>query len=63
LSKGSIFFADANPQAIDTLRQVLRAGDIILVKGSRGAKMEEIVAALARPNENGGRGTDQWRIP
>jgi UDP-N-acetylmuramyl pentapeptide synthase len=31
----------------------MQTGDMILVKGSRGAKMEEIVTALSRPGENG----------
>ena len=43
-----IFFAEGNAPAIELIRQIARAGDMILVKGSRGAKMEEIIAALAR---------------
>jgi UDP-N-acetylmuramoyl-tripeptide--D-alanyl-D-alanine ligase len=50
LASGKIFFAEGNAQAIEILREVMRAGDVVLVKGSRGAKMEEIVAALARAN-------------
>lgn len=42
-------FADDNHQAVDILRQVMQAGDVILVKGSRGARMEEIVSELTRP--------------
>jgi UDP-N-acetylmuramoyl-tripeptide--D-alanyl-D-alanine ligase len=52
LSKENLYFADNNAQAIQILRGVIRAGDMILVKGSRGVMMEEIVAALARPNGN-----------
>jgi UDP-N-acetylmuramoyl-tripeptide--D-alanyl-D-alanine ligase len=47
------FFAENNSRAVEILRGVMRKGDMILVKGSRGAKMEEIVSALARTGENG----------
>lgn len=47
-----VFFAENNAQAIDLLRREMRAGDLILVKGSRGAKMEEIVSTLTRANSN-----------
>ncbi|MDE3088396.1 MAG: UDP-N-acetylmuramoyl-tripeptide--D-alanyl-D-alanine ligase [Chloroflexota bacterium] len=60
LSKERVLFAEGNAQAVEILRQVMRAGDLILVKGSRGVKMEEIVAAIARPGENGTVETDQW---
>jgi UDP-N-acetylmuramoyl-tripeptide--D-alanyl-D-alanine ligase len=60
LSKDQVLFAANNAEAIDALRQAMRPGDVILVKGSRGAKMEEIVAALARPGENGGKETTEW---
>jgi len=52
LSEKNILFANDNAQAIQILRGVMRAGDMILVKGSRGVMMEEIVTALARPNGN-----------
>lgn len=42
----SVFFATGNAQAIDKLRDLLQPGDYVLVKGSRGLKMEEIVAGL-----------------
>ena len=35
-----------NQEAVEALRNHLQAGDILLVKGSRGLKMEEIVRAL-----------------
>jgi UDP-N-acetylmuramoyl-tripeptide--D-alanyl-D-alanine ligase len=60
LSSDRVLFAANNAEAIEALRQVMRAGDVILVKGSRGAKMEEIVAALARPGEKGGKETAAW---
>ncbi len=53
LSSDKIFFAEDNARAIETLRRVMQSGDMILVKGSRGAKMEEIVSALAQSNESG----------
>lgn len=50
LSSDRIFFAEDNARAIEILRRVMQSGDMILVKGSRGAKMEEIVAALTQSN-------------
>ncbi len=63
LSKKQVLFAEGNAQAIELLRQAMRAGDVILVKGSRGARMEEIVTALARPGKNGVQEADKWRGP
>jgi UDP-N-acetylmuramoyl-tripeptide--D-alanyl-D-alanine ligase len=37
---------DTNAEAIDALRRHLRPGDNVLVKGSRGMEMEEIVRAI-----------------
>jgi UDP-N-acetylmuramoyl-tripeptide--D-alanyl-D-alanine ligase len=62
LSEGT-YFARDHQEAIATLRQVMRAGDMILVKGSRGAKMEQVVAAIARPSENGYTETNGWPGP
>jgi UDP-N-acetylmuramoyl-tripeptide--D-alanyl-D-alanine ligase len=42
-----------NAEAITCLQKLIRAGDIVLIKGSRGVAMEEIVEALARPPANG----------
>ncbi len=63
LAEERVFFADDNAQAVEMLRQVMGAGDMILVKGSRGAKMEEIVSALARQNGEDARETNGWRGP
>jgi UDP-N-acetylmuramoyl-tripeptide--D-alanyl-D-alanine ligase len=38
---------ETNAQAVDLLRTLLGPGDRVLIKGSRGMEMEEIVAALA----------------
>ncbi len=43
---------ETNDQAIGLLCELLRAGDYALIKGSRGAAMEGIVAALQRQPEN-----------
>jgi UDP-N-acetylmuramoyl-tripeptide--D-alanyl-D-alanine ligase len=40
---------DSNAEAIAALESIIESGDIVLVKGSRGQSMEEIVAALGRP--------------
>ena len=39
-------FFEASEQAADFLRVFLRPGDLLLVKGSRGVKMERVVEAL-----------------
>ena len=47
--------------AIEVVREVLQPGDVVLIKGSRGVKMETIVAALtaqtqpSTPRESGAR--------
>jgi UDP-N-acetylmuramoyl-tripeptide--D-alanyl-D-alanine ligase len=49
MAEGDVFIVEDNEQAIAHLRQIVGQGDIVLVKGSRGMKMEEIVAALTAP--------------
>jgi UDP-N-acetylmuramoyl-tripeptide--D-alanyl-D-alanine ligase len=47
----TVHLVETNAQAIDLLRDVIKAGrgdDRVLVKGSRGIQMEEIVAALTQ---------------
>jgi len=44
-----VLIVEDNEQASAQLRQIVGQGDIVLVKGSRGMKMEEIVAALTAP--------------
>ncbi len=48
LPAAQVFFAEDNARAIELLRTVMQAGDMILVKGSRGMQMEQIVNAIAR---------------
>ena len=41
-----VFFASDNAQVVDYLRSILKPDDHVLVKGSRGLRMDEIVDAL-----------------
>ncbi len=51
MAEDRIHYADGNAQAIEILRKVMEPRDVILIKGSRGAKMDEMVVALAQSNE------------
>lgn len=44
-----VFLAETNEEAIQQLKANLRPGDCVLVKGSRGMRMEEIVEAIRCP--------------
>ncbi|NLI11826.1 MAG: UDP-N-acetylmuramoyl-tripeptide--D-alanyl-D-alanine ligase [Peptococcaceae bacterium] len=46
LAAARVFHCDDNPGAIRVLNDLLRDGDVVLVKGSRGMKMEQIVQHL-----------------
>jgi len=41
-----LFAVESNQEAVKVLQHLIACGDIILIKGSRGMKMEEIVAKL-----------------
>ncbi len=41
-----VFFAATNAQAVDHLRRVLSPGSYVLIKGSHGVHMEEVVEGL-----------------
>lgn len=45
---GSTDWAATNEQAIQLLSQYVQSGDVVLVKGSRGMKMEQIVEQIMR---------------
>jgi UDP-N-acetylmuramoyl-tripeptide--D-alanyl-D-alanine ligase len=45
----AVKIVENNDQAIAFLRQVVSPGDVVLIKGSRGMTMEQIVNALAVP--------------
>ncbi len=47
-------FAENNAEAASQVERLAQPGDIVLIKGSRGAHMEEIVAALAEQSNGEG---------
>lgn len=46
LDTSRVFWCSTKAEAIELLRSLLRPGDTVLVKGSRGSKMEEIIYGL-----------------
>jgi UDP-N-acetylmuramoyl-tripeptide--D-alanyl-D-alanine ligase len=48
LAADTVHMVETKAEAIDLLRPLLRDGDKVLVKGSRGMAMEEIVSALVQ---------------
>lgn len=51
LAAERIIIAQRHDEAVEALRPLLQPGDMVLIKGSRGAALERVVAALARPAE------------
>ncbi len=49
MAADAVHLAETNEQAIALLQTLIQDGDVVLIKGSRGMKMEQIVAALSRP--------------
>jgi UDP-N-acetylmuramoyl-tripeptide--D-alanyl-D-alanine ligase len=49
MTPDAVHILENNAQVIELLRDIIAAGDVVLVKGSRAVQMEEIVMALARP--------------
>jgi UDP-N-acetylmuramoyl-tripeptide--D-alanyl-D-alanine ligase len=43
-----VFIFDEKDEAISFLRRIVSPADFILIKGSRGMRMEEMVSALSR---------------
>ena len=48
IAEDSVVIYETNSQAIKYLREIFTVGDVALIKGSRGMKMEEIVEALKK---------------
>lgn len=49
MAPGNVAQVNDNAGAVAVLRSMVQSGDLILVKGSRALHLEEIVAALSRP--------------
>jgi len=45
----AIYQVETNAEATALIRRLVQPGDVILIKGSRGLKMEQIVAELTQP--------------
>jgi UDP-N-acetylmuramoyl-tripeptide--D-alanyl-D-alanine ligase len=46
MGTGRVIAVADNPQAVNLVKDYVKPGDVVLVKGSRGMHMEEIVSAL-----------------
>ncbi len=51
LSEKNIVVAKTLGEATEALKKILRAGDLVLIKGSQGVRMEKIVEAVMREPE------------
>lgn len=51
LEKGKIRACQNNQEALSYIKDIIQPGDVILVKGSRGVKMENIVTGLIQEQE------------
>jgi len=49
MSPNAVHMVETNSEATSLLQTLIQPGDMVLIKGSRGMKMDEVVAALARP--------------
>jgi UDP-N-acetylmuramoyl-tripeptide--D-alanyl-D-alanine ligase len=49
----TVHLLQSNQQVIELLLEMIGPDDVVLVQGSRGMRMEEIVESLARPEWNG----------
>jgi UDP-N-acetylmuramoyl-tripeptide--D-alanyl-D-alanine ligase len=54
MASKAVHLVETNAQATDLLETLIEAGDLVLVKGSRGMQMEEIVTALTQPEPRTG---------
>lgn len=50
LSEGSTRSFQSNQEALSHLKKIINPGDVVLIKGSRGVKMEEIITGLSAMN-------------
>ena len=46
MPEDDVYFADDNAEAVRILSELVEPGDLVLIKGSRGMRMDEIVAEL-----------------
>jgi UDP-N-acetylmuramoyl-tripeptide--D-alanyl-D-alanine ligase len=53
MSPEAVYQVGSNAEAIQLAQALIEEGDVVLVKGSRGMLMEEIVSALTQPTPDG----------
>jgi UDP-N-acetylmuramoyl-tripeptide--D-alanyl-D-alanine ligase len=46
MSTSAVIWVATVPEAIEILHNELKTGDVVLIKGSRGLRMDRIVSAL-----------------